>query len=302
MQGKYSQFSTTKQLLFLVLFLSLGIVVTVILTGIIISSFFGSEVLANSTALMSDGHAMRVMQIIQTFGFLFLPSAMFFWLFADIKDIKLFDSTNSRYVIISIALMLFAQLIISWLAYVNYQLVLPEYMAGIQKWMVQSEKEMAELTFIFLDTKHIPTIALNVFIMVLMPAVCEELLFRGIIQNKLTRWWNNPHLAILFTAILFSAIHMQFLTFLPRFFLGGLLGYLFYYGNSIWLPMAAHFTNNLGALVLFYYMRYQHPDKNPLDVDFTDLPSWWLVVAATIILVAGLIYIKRNSNEELVVG
>jgi len=94
------------------------------------------------------------------------------------------------------------------------------------------------------------SIALNFLMMAILPAIGEELIFRGIIQKQLNRWVSNPHLAIFLTAVFFSAFHMQFLGFLSRLLLGMLFGYLFYYSKNIWVPILAHFVNNSLALVL----------------------------------------------------
>jgi membrane protease YdiL (CAAX protease family) len=61
------------------------------------------------------------------------------------------------------------------------------------------------------------------------------------------------HLAIFLTALLFSAFHFQFFSFLPRFFLGLLLGYLMFYGRSIWYPILAHFVNNAMGVVYYHF-------------------------------------------------
>jgi hypothetical protein len=90
----------------------------------------------------------------------------------------------------------------------------------------------------------------NLLIIAVLPALGEELLFRGYLQQKMCQWIRKPILAIIITAILFSAIHMQFLAFLPRFALGVVLGYLFYWSGSLWLPIIAHFLNN--ALVITF--------------------------------------------------
>ena len=89
-------------------------------------------------------------------------------------------------------------------------------------------------------------------IIALIPAFGEELLFRGLIQKGLFKSWGNIHLAIWLSAFLFSALHLQFLGFIPRFLIGGLLGYLFFWSGSIWLPILAHFVNNATAVLLSF--------------------------------------------------
>lgn len=83
-----------------------------------------------------------------------------------------------------------------------------------------------------------------------VPAIGEEFLFRGVLQNKLLEVYDNPHVAILFGAIIFSAFHLQFAGFLPRFALGALFGYIYYYADSIWPAVALHFLNNAFMVLL----------------------------------------------------
>lgn len=84
----------------------------------------------------------------------------------------------------------------------------------------------------------------------LLPAVCEEFAFRGVIQPLVAKWTNNIHAAVWMGAFLFSAIHLQFHGFLPRMVLGAGLGYLVIYSNSLWPAIAAHFANNAGAIIM----------------------------------------------------
>ena len=94
---------------------------------------------------------------------------------------------------------------------------------------------------------------LGLTIMAFLPAMCEESLFRGGLQNFLTRSTNKPWLSIIIVSILFSAVHFSFYGFLPRMFLGIVLGLVYYYTGSLWLSILAHFTNNAFAVSQFYF-------------------------------------------------
>jgi membrane protease YdiL (CAAX protease family) len=99
---------------------------------------------------------------------------------------------------------------------------------------------------------HLGDLLLNLLVIAIVPAIGEELLFRGYLQQSFSNWLSNPHVAIIVTAVLFSAIHLHFQAFLPRFILGVLLGYLFYWSGSLWLPILAHFANNAQAVIISY--------------------------------------------------
>jgi membrane protease YdiL (CAAX protease family) len=164
--------------------------------------------------------------------------------------------------------------------------------------MRNAEDTAAKLVFQFLDTRDPFTIVFNLIIVVLLPAFGEELLFRGVIQPTIGLWTRNQHLAVWATAFLFSAMHMQFFTFLPRFLLGGMLGYLLVYGKSIWYPIAGHFLNNFLSLTIFYYYRRFKPELNPMDAENGNY-SIWTVIISLIFIVGIFLFIQKRTKLEL---
>src|SRR5690606_9164914 len=126
-------------------------------------------------------------------------------------------------------------------------------------------------------------------VVVVLPAIGEEIVFRGMIQNDFYRATRNAHLSIWITAILFSAIHLQFYGFFPRMFLGALFGYLYFWSGNLWMPVLAHFVNNGFTLISLYLY-----DKVviPIVVDNTQ-PSVWQVLFSAVFS-AFLMYAFKN--------
>src|SRR5690606_9694418 len=108
-------------------------------------------------------------------------------------------------------------------------------------------------------------LAINLLMIAIIPAIGEELLFRGGIQNIFYKWFKNPHIAIWAAAILFSAIHVQFYGFIPRMLLWALFGYLLVWGKSIWYPIIGHFINNGSAVVTAFIYQQQGKSIDELD-------------------------------------
>ena len=109
----------------------------------------------------------------------------------------------------------------------------------------------------------------NLLVVALIPAVCEEIFFRAGMQNLLQRWLSadgrkpwGVHLAIWLTAIVFSLVHGEIFSFMPRLVLGLILGYLYVYGDSVLPNMLAHFTNNALVVVLYWLVA-----RGVLDID-----------------------------------
>ena len=139
-----------------------------------------------------------------------------------------------------------------------------------------------------------PTLALVALVVVaVVPAVGEEVLFRGILQRNLTRWTGNVHAGIWLAAILFSAIHVQFLGFVPRMLLGALFGYLYVWAGNIWIPILAHFVNN-GFTILMVYL-YQRKVV-PVDIESNESVPLAAALVSAGVTVGLLTYFKRLNQ------
>lgn len=148
----------------------------------------------------------------------------------------------------------------------NAKMQLPGWMSGIESWMRGKEGEAATITGWLIRSDNIPTLLINILILSVLPAFGEEMLFRGILQKLFAKVLKSGHLAIILTAILFSASHLQFFGFLPRLLLGLIFGYLYYWSRSIWLSVLAHFINNLIPVVLAYFIGWESINLNVEEV------------------------------------
>jgi len=125
----------------------------------------------------------------------------------------------------------------------------PQGLSHIETWMHQKENEAEKVYLAFFEDKSATGLLINLLVMGLVAALSEELFFRGILQQIFIKNKINAHVAIILTAVLFSAFHLQFFGFLPRLFLGLVLGYLYYITQNLWVPITAHFLNNAFAVV-----------------------------------------------------
>jgi len=154
--------------------------------------------------------------------------------------------------VLIILLMIAAIPFINLLVELNMNLSLPERISGLEERIRKAEMEAEEMMNIFLSVTSFRGFLVNLLMISIIPAIGEELLFRGVFQRLLTEWLRNHHVAIIITAALFSFMHFQFLGFLPRLFLGILFGYLMVWTGTVWAPVLAHFVNNTLAVVFFY--------------------------------------------------
>lgn len=138
----------------------------------------------------------------------------------------------------------------------NMQMTLPDLLSRLEEWMRHQEDEMAALTKGLVMTDSISILLLNILVIAVLPAIGEELFFRGALQGIVQRWFGNLHVAVWLTAIIFSAIHVQFFGFFPRLLLGAFFGYMIIWSRNIWIPIFAHFVNNaMVAIIAFIYTR-----------------------------------------------
>ena len=199
-------------------------------------------------------HALEFLQICQAIG-LFIVPALIYSKMAERSwfSYTLLDKKIPPYALLLVVLLIFAsQPLINVLADWNSHMVFPPALQAMETWMKNAEAQAGKLTEAFLNIQSGGDFILIFFMVAVLPAIGEELLFRGILQRLFKEMTRNKHLAIIIAAFLFSAVHMQFYGFVPRFLLGMVLGYLFEWSGSIWLPVAAHFVNNGSAVVLSY--------------------------------------------------
>ena len=118
---------------------------------------------------------------------------------------------------------------------------------------IEMVRKMIEEAYRLLVQAHTPVELLFVVIVVaLTPAICEELLFRGLIQKNVTLA-TNKKTGYIVTGIIFGLYHMNPFLVVPLVGLGVLFGFFMMRSESILVPMAAHFTNNLISTLGLYF-------------------------------------------------
>lgn len=284
-------------ILFIVVFLSAIIVsLTLIVAALPVT---GLDVLKNFVTGGAISMAfLKYLQAVNGIALFIVPSLIVAWLFSEKPMVWLgFRPTIPSLLLFSILIFLVCQPLVTQLAQFNAGLSLPDFIKPLEAWMQNEESLRNDLIFKMLDTHDPWAIMGNLLIVVLIPAIGEEMLFRGTLQPLLGQWTRSNHAAVWITALLFSAMHIQFLTFLPRFLLGILLGYLLVYGKNIWYPIAGHFANNFLSLVTFYYYRITKPGFNPMDAEATGFPLW--MVALSFFLVTALFYLVIKQYSQM---
>jgi uncharacterized protein len=245
---------------------------------------------------------LKYLQIIQSISLFILPPLLAGFFFGKNTGnyLGLNKSSTGRIFFATILIMFVSLPMISWATSLNEMIRLPDFMKGIEDWMKETEEQAAGLTESFLKVNTTGGLLVNLLMIAVIPSIGEELFFRGLLQRLFSEWFRNVHIAILITAFLFAAIHLQFYGFIPRMLLGILFGYLFYWTGSIWIPIFAHFLNN-GSAVIISFLANRGTVSSGYE-DFGATENLFLI-AGSILFTAGLLYMvyrtTRNKAEEL---
>lgn len=300
--------NTWRSLLVLVGFILVGMSVGNILAITILVKILGGGGEVDSMAIVNTliqtpqdvpngWYALMVLQA-TAHVFTYLIPPLFYWHYIERRGLNDFQTHSLAnpmiwgvVLVVVLAFMPLNSLIIEW----NAGMKLPDALGGVEQWMRAKEDKLAELTN-FLTRFETPAQFLIALLVIgIIPALGEELLFRGVLQRKLMEHWVSPHVAIWVAAALFSAIHVQFYGFLPRMLLGALFGYLYYWSGSLWIAIFAHFVNN-GFMVLMLYLYHQKVVGYNIE-DNASVP-WTAAVASLLVTSALLFGIWRQRKEK----
>lgn len=169
---------------------------------------------------------------------------------------------------------------------------------AFKNWATQMEDQYKKALYAMTQMKSLSDLLIAIFTVAVVPSIVEELFFRASLQKILADWTGKPFVAVIITALLFSAFHFSYFGFLSRMSLGIILGIIYYYTKNIWLPMLMHFINNGIGITTLYFVR-DDPQKMESVIE-GNLTYYWSIVATIIIIVLchKLKEISRNAQLE----
>ena len=270
----------SKLLIFLLLFVF----------GMVFGSVLGMLVTGMTGSSLSEAGTMQLMQAIsQIIGFIIPPLAYVALVKEEPLNALGFKKLPAWSLLGTVAMFTvipFNNALAEW----NEGMNLPETLRMFEDMAQQVSEQMLNEGNFFT----------NILIFGALAAFSEELLFRSVIQKALIRVFNNPHIGIVVTAILFSAVHMEFFGFFPRLMLGLMLGYMFWMSGSIWSSMLMHFVNNSTVVVLYFLN-----NKGIIDIDadhFGSTDNIFVIVLSLMVTVAIFWVCYRFKNKKSIVN
>ncbi|MCK9421641.1 MAG: CPBP family intramembrane metalloprotease [Bacteroidales bacterium] len=251
--------NSSARLLFSILLIITCFSITFLLGLVLAVPLFGISMkeIIFSLSDLNDVRTLKILQyfqVLQSIGLFIIPAVLagYFFERSSISYLKINRFSKGPVYLLVLVIMFTALPFINWMVSVNEMMKLPGFLKDIEAWMKAAEDQASRLTEVFMKMPTFGSFLFNLMMIAALPAIGEEFMFRGLLQRLIGEWLQNIHVAIFISAFFFAAMHLQFYGFLPRFMLGYLFGYLFYWSGSLWVPVFAHFINNGGAVVISY--------------------------------------------------
>lgn len=293
-------------LLWLIVLLICSILFTALLSYLICIPIFGMQTILAVSSMSANSSAevincAKILQLFSQLGMFIIPVL----LLAKFKTAKAFNyigfnkvNLNWKLILLSLIILIAASPFVNLLMEFNNKLVLPDALKSIGLWMKESEDKAALITGLFLKADNWGVFTFNLFLIAVIPAFAEEMLFRGVLQKTFQEMFKNIHIAILVSAFIFSAIHLQFYGFLPRFVLGIILGYVFFFTGNLWFPILAHFANNGMAVFLSFLIQKQYLTNSAEEIGNTNnLP---ILALFSILITFFILYLMKIKSQKTI--
>lgn len=282
------------QLLVLALFMLGGLLFSSALGELVILLIYGTP---NMLEASDPVTAIRISQTFVSIGTFLLPSLLFAycqnrqWFDYNAANRRAPQSMINMVLILSITLLP----VVGLLSAFN-QSIMPQE-GAVAEFMRNLEENANQILELVTSQRSSWDLAANLMVFAVLTGICEEFLFQGALQPLMMKWTKNPHVGILLTAFIFSALHFQFYGFIPRFMLGVYLGYLFYWSRSLWLPILAHVLHNALSLMVDFTLQGRGIDTN--NMQFTDVRgSIPTAIGCTLVSAMAIVYLWRTYRDS----
>ena len=292
------QYSLWSQLAILLFLTGIGLLIGSAVSIPIVMAYLHVPMQQLQEALLKSENAnlSRVLQFVTTLFFMALPALIF----ARIMNRKPFayigfnNAISGKQVFIIVGIVLFGLGISVVLSSINEMIPLSkpveQYFKGLEN---EYNKEMLAIA----NMKTLQDYIIALIMIALLPAIFEEMLFRGALQPIMINLSKNAFIGIFITSILFSAIHMSYYGFLPRLALGLIIGYVFYFSKNLWLSSITHFFYNAFGVTQLYALSKQGL-LNQDALNNESIPLYYGLIAAAALVVL-FIFFKKESEVEI---
>lgn len=305
MRGVWQDLSPGIKMLLFVGIIAVSTCVFTLISFIAAIPFFGVNLFTNPAAIdnLNDPNTLpllKFIQIISQLGTMIIPAIVAAIFFSNSAGEYL--HSNKKPATISLVLVTISIVcagpFINFLLEVNSRMQLPSFLSGLEQWMKDYELKAQKLTEVFLADTSPLQFSINILMIAILPAIGEEFLFRGIFQKLFAQVTRHKLLAVIITGALFSAIHLQFYGFIPRFLLGVYFGLLLVWSKNIWLPVLAHFVNNFLSLAFAGLHSKNLLAFNPDTIGTVKEDTIWIIFSLAVVITCGSLVYKYETKPQ----
>lgn len=303
LKGTLAGNSFFSQLIVLVVLVVAGTVVASLISAVIVltAGVDTAKILAGESYLSDlSPNALRFIQTISVVCMFLLPALAAAYLFSfRLPDyLSAGKLPGGRALVLTAVSVVFFAPFNSVVTVLNMQMELPASLAPLEEWMRQQEESAEYMIRQLTAGEGLGNLLSNIYVIAVVAGVTEEFFFRGALERILGKALRNHHVVIWITAIIFSAVHLQFFGFLPRLLVGAYLGYLLYWSKTIWLPVFAHIFNNTCAIFQMRYPALLGGNESPTH-RFTQ-EDIVLAIGGLALFVVCLYFLKKSFRPKAV--
>lgn len=180
-------------------------------------------------------------------------------------------------------LIVVAQPVIWFLGWINAQIPVPEFFSNLQN-------SQMDLIQNLLNGEY--SMVLVLFHVGLVPAICEEVLYRGYVMRAFEKSW-GIWAAMVASGLLFGLYHVQLTNLLPLASIGMLLAFVTWVSDSIYPAMLAHLINNGGSVLVGTY----YPDSTVAEITPETMPPIWALLVGGTLTVYFIYLMYQHMNQ-----
>lgn len=253
-----------KLIFFIVFCLLSGALFSFLSVGIATKLFSVSLEDFNNITNVQSIHAIKLTNLFFHLGTFIFPAIIFSKLFAHNPDdyLRLKEKIVWNKIILISIMLLGLVMASDFLFYINKLIDFSFLPRKAYSQLVYEQAIRDKAVYAYIGGTY-KSLVSNIVLLALIPALGEELVFRGVFQHLLAKITKRVHFSVWATGFLFAFIHFQFIDFLPRFMLGVAFGYVVVYTGSLWYSILLHFFNNLLFVLVEFLIK-----KNILSYSF----------------------------------
>lgn len=258
-----------------------------------------NKLLSNPEAWAENRNELIFLQSLVSFGSFILPGILFVYLVSiqPFQYLKITKPPSLLLVFLAIIVMFFSGFAVDLLVKAMEIIPFDKMDTGFIKEMMKNQQSSEKIYTTFLSFDTFGGFLVVFLLMAIIPAIGEELVFRGLIQNIFYQSSKNEHIAVGFTAFWFALIHIQLTNFFALLFMGLILGYLYHWTKNLWVPIIAHLFNNGLIVIVTALGNFGWIDFN---YETSDSFPWYISVLGVFILIPLLLWFKNKMILEQV--